>query len=208
MTTIDGLGPGRGQQPGTELGFDIFRQLKERTADIHEQIEDYLPFLRLDFDRENYVRLVERFYGFWVPVEAALWQTKLLENRDLDFAGRMKSSMLETDLRILGREPTDVPLCENLPLTNTFPRCIGCLYVLEGSTLGARIISKRLESHLGLTSASGAAFFNAYGGSVGQRWNEFKTFVTARTAPTDSEDIVIAARQTFMCFGEWLQRTT
>jgi heme oxygenase len=80
---------------------------------------------------------------------------------------------------MLGREPDAIPHCSHLPQVHTFQRGLGCLYVLEGSTLGARLISGRIESRFGIGDGSGGAFFNAYGESVGQKWAEFRDFVNA-----------------------------
>jgi heme oxygenase len=76
--------------------------------------------------------------------------------------------------------------------------------VTEGSTLGARIISRRLEEHFQLVDGSGASFFNAYGASTGQNWNAFRSFVIARVTTEDTVEIVAAAQQTFRNLFEWL----
>jgi heme oxygenase (biliverdin-IX-beta and delta-forming) len=81
---------------------------------------------------------------------------------------------------------------------------LGCLYLLEGSTLGSQIISRRLEEQLQLSERTGASFFNAYRGVTGARWMEFKKFVSASVNPEDTDNVVEAARETFMCFYEWL----
>ena len=184
--------------------FDIFQQLKEGTAVIHQQIEERVPVFRPGFDLEDYVELLERFYGFWTPLEIQLSKVKALEHPELELASRMKSGLLINDLLILGRDPDTLPRCEILPSVNTFLSGIGCLYVLEGSTLGARLISKRIGLDLQLKDGSGGSFFNAYGESVGRRWTEFRNFVTPRVGPDGAEETVAAARQTFQCFYEWL----
>ena len=184
--------------------FDIFQQLKEGTAAIHRQIEERVPVFRPGFDLEDYRELLERFYGFWTPLETQLSKVRELEHPELELAGRLKSGLLRNDLRILGRDPDTVPRCEDLPSVNTFLSGIGCLYVLEGSTLGARLISKRIGSELQLRDGSGGSFFNAYGESVGRRWTEFRNFVTPRVDPDGAEETVATARQTFQCFYEWL----
>jgi hypothetical protein len=51
---------------------------------------------------------------------------------------------------------------------------------------------------------TGASFFNAYGGSTGARWMEFKGFVSASVKADHAEDVVEAARETFICFYDWL----
>jgi heme oxygenase len=183
---------------------DIFESLREGTSEIHRRIEERVPVFRHDFARADYVRLLERFYGFWGPLEAKLSRLDVLREKDLNLEGRLKGALLQKDLRFLGREPANVPSCDNLPAVDSFQRAFGCLYVMEGSTLGARIISRRLEEHLQLVDGSGASFFNAYGASTGRYWNAFRSFVVARVTMDDTPEIVTAARQTFQNFFEWL----
>lgn len=186
---------------------DIFERLKEATADIHRQIEERVPIFREDFNLAGYGRLLERFYGYWAPVETKLLKVPGLNHPELDLLARMKSSLLVEDLRILGRDPAILQRCDRLPALDTIPRTFGCLYVLEGSTLGARIISKRLAEHLNLREGSGASFFNAYGESSGRRWLEFKRFIATHAQAGQIEEVIAAARQTFQCFYDWLGAT-
>jgi heme oxygenase (biliverdin-IX-beta and delta-forming) len=183
---------------------DVFDLLKEGTADVHQQIEERVPVFREGFNLADYAHLVERFYGYWFPVETKLIEVPQLNHPELHLLARLKSRLLIEDLKILGRDPASLPLCNRLPVLDTYPRALGCLYVLEGSTLGGRLISKRLAEHLNLHEDSGAAFFNAYGESTGRRWLEFKSFVSTHTEPQQTGDIVTAARQTFQCFYDWL----
>jgi heme oxygenase (biliverdin-IX-beta and delta-forming) len=93
---------------------------------------------------------------------------------------------------------------KDFPGLDAFLQGLGCLYVLEGSTLGSQIISRRLRDKLQLDERTGASFFNAYGRSTGARWMEFKGFVSASVKCEDADNIVEAARETFQCFYEWL----
>ena len=131
-----------------------------------------------------------------------------LRDPDLALQSRLKCSLLREDLLILGRDPATVRQCERLPRLDTFLQGLGCLYVLEGSTLGSQIISRRLEEKLQLGEGSGASFFNAYGQSAGARWIEFKRFISASVRPEQADHVVEAARQTFLCFYEWLGTTS
>lgn len=79
-------------------------------------------------------------------------------------------------------------------------QALGCLYVLEGSTLGARYISRRLESRLLITEACGGAFFHAYGDSAAERWRAFRRFVHASIDRSNEEEAVHAARDAFEFF--------
>jgi heme oxygenase len=184
--------------------FNVFDLLREGTAEIHQLIERRVPVFREGFDIGDYARLVECFFGFWAPVEERLSELATLRDPDLGLKTRFKCSLLTEDLLFLGRDPAIVRQCERLPQLDTFLQGLGCLYVLEGSTLGSQIISRRLKETLQLSGGSGASFFNAYNGSVGARWMEFKRFVSAAVRPEDADNVVGAARQTFMCFYEWL----
>jgi heme oxygenase (biliverdin-IX-beta and delta-forming) len=183
---------------------DLFLRLKEETAEAHRQIEERVPVFRPGFSLDDYGRLLESFYGFWAPLETNLGLLESLKDPELDLANRFKTSLLENDLRILGRNPATARLCNALPNVDTFPRGIGCLYVLEGSTLGSRFIARQLEESLQLRESSGAAFFNAYGESVARRWLAFKSFATARVRTEEADEVVKAARMTFERFDAWL----
>jgi heme oxygenase len=188
--------------------FNVFELLKSGTADIHQLVEQRVPVFREGFNLDDYSRLIECFFGFWAPVEEGLLKLATLREPALALQSRLKCSLLTEDLRILGRDPGVVRRCERLPRLDSFPQGLGCLYVLEGSTLGSQLISRRLKETLQLSAGSGASFFNAYGGSVGSRWMEFKRFVSASVKPQHTEDVVNAARETFMCFYEWLSSTS
>jgi heme oxygenase len=183
---------------------NVFDLLRKGTADLHQQIERRVSVFREGFNLENYAQLVEQFFGFWAPVEERLSKLRPLRDPDLALQSRLKCCLLRDDLLILGRDPEAVRQCEKLPQLDTFLQGLGCLYVLEGSTLGSRIISRRLKETLQLGKGSGASFFNAYGGLIGSRWMEFEGFVSASVKPGQADDVVKAARETFMCFYEWL----
>lgn len=55
---------------------------------------------------------------------------------------------------------------------------IGTLYAIEGATLGGQVISRHLQTTLGLTASTGARFFNGYGDTLStqQHWQEFCQF--------------------------------
>jgi len=195
--------------PGLRAGADgehrnVFDLLKEGTGDIHQLIEQRVPVFREGFNREDYGQLLETFFGFWSPVEARLSNLTSLRVPGLALQSRFKCALLRDDLLILGRDPVAVRQCEKLPRLDSFLRGLGCLYVLEGSTLGAQIISRRLKEKLQLGERSGASFFNAYGDLTSSRWLEFKRFVSASVEPGQADSVVEAARDTFLCFYEWL----
>ena len=73
-----------------------------------------------------------------------------------------------------------------LPLNNA-AKALGCLYVLEGATLGGVLIARHVRASLGFDGDAGSAFYLGYGPRTGAMWRGFcgvlnHTFAhTART---------------------------
>lgn len=184
---------------------DVFQRLKDNTADIHEQVEQKVRIFSPQFDVQAYTRLLTRFYGFWAPLEEELCHLPELRNPALHLEFRLKAHLLEADLRFFGIDPTVVPVCSSLPVVRTFGRALGCLYVLEGSTLGARFIAKHISVQLNIDEDSGGLFFNAYGAAVGERWLAFKAFVISQANIWTEEELLSAARETFERLNDWME---
>lgn len=181
----------------------ILDRLKQETRQAHQRAEDTLQIFSPDFDLEHYIILLERFYGFWRPLEARLAFFEELDRGTHNFSNRSKSNLLAADLRIFGRDPATLRNCGRLPGMKTFDQALGCLYVLEGSTLGAQVIGRYLQKRFQIGHESGAAFFNADTGNAGQCWREFCAFLVAHSTPSHSDQIVSSALETFNRFAEW-----
>ncbi len=80
---------------------------------------------------------------------------------------------------------------------------LGYLYVLEGSTNGAKFIAKALRSGLSLPENKGASYFDRYGSAQRERWNAFKQAMNDLTlSDSEKESLVVAAKKTFHTFGK------
>jgi len=120
---------------------------------------------------------------------------------------RNSSAELESDLCVL---KADIPATESpvpLPLFNSDAAEIGCLYVLEGSRHGGRIMARRLAKTLDLTVDTGLRFLSGAACDQGETWNQFcrRAEAFCNTQPLISE-AVSAATATFDCFYEYLAR--
>jgi heme oxygenase (biliverdin-IX-beta and delta-forming) len=82
------------------------------------------------------------------------------------------------------------------------------LYVLEGSTLGGRGITRMLLKQCGALSLHHVTFFNSYGEKTGPMWLRFQEalngldYTESETAAT-----VQAANDTFLNFKRWIEET-
>ena len=183
---------------------DILQSLKQCTADIHERVEQRLQIFSPEFDLAAYKRLLTRFHGFWSPVEKELSTVTELRDPSLGLETRFKTHLLEADLRGFGIDPATMPICTNLPNVQTFHRGLGCLYVFEGSTLGAQFIAKHISARFDIRDGSGGSFFNAYGPAVPKRWSDFRSFVRSRTETEKVDELQSGAKETFEALDVWL----
>ena len=75
--------------------------------------------------------MLERFYGFHVPVEIDV--ARLAAAEPLGFPLCARAALIERDLQSLGLSPADLaalPLCDDPPELSCVEDLAGCLYVL------------------------------------------------------------------------------
>ena len=123
--------------------------LRELTRDDHETLDALVGEFT---DKNAYLRYLEGMAAFRGGVERRLAEVDYPET----FGGwrpGLISTELEQDLRDLGREAPRAPVPFDLPADRD--ALLGVLYVLEGSSLGARLLVRR-AAELGLTSARAA----------------------------------------------------
>jgi len=186
----------------------ILERIKKETQEHHERIESSSLMSKISdrsISHTDYLKILSKFYGFFYPLEIQLDQLKELTTYLTDYTQRRKSSSILKDIEQLGGTKTDCGLCNDLPSLESISEAFGILYVMEGSTLGGRMISKIVEERLSLTSEYGINFFNGYGPLTGERWNHFrKSLVEFAEATQDEETIINAANQTFHKFYNWI----
>ena len=185
----------------------ILAKLKEQTAEQHQRLETKLDILARLSSPQGYKALLEQFYGFYRPLEIHLGSVipaGFLSN----FIARRKTPLLEKDLLFLDsseRDLSELPQCQKLPTVESEAQAFGCLYVLEGATLGGQIISKYVADKLGYERERGATFFKSYGVEVRAMWCGFVQALREYAMAHDADDEVVAAAvDTFDKFDQWL----
>jgi len=169
-------------------------------------MEQAVDLLSPTLTHAEYRRLLERFLGFYEPVEQRLGAFREWPDIGVDLQARSKLAQLDADLRALGcADASALPRATVLPGLDTIDEALGCAYVLEGATLGGQIISRQLRQVLAVTPDSGGRFFAGYGDDTGSMWRTFGAALTAYVdAHGNADRVVLGARQTFETFRRWL----
>ncbi len=165
-----------------------------------------------ELTREAYRRHLAALLRFHAALEPALAACPSLTDWVPDLDARRKTPALRTDLLRLGAERAEVERAEVEGAPDHEPSPVqiagaadglGVLYVTEGATLGGRFLARRLEDHLGVDAASGAAHFLSYGDERGPMWRRYRAAVDAfgEAHPLQTDRVVEAAKSTFAAFS-------
>jgi heme oxygenase len=182
------------------------RRLKRETTAVHQHLETQLGLLDPGLDLHGYRRVLEKFYGYYAPVEIDMTRLAAAEP-PLGFSLRARAELIERDLRALGRSPVELaalPLCSDRPELSCPEDLAGSLYVLEGACLGGQALVPLLHRRLGIAKDSGAAFFAGDEERTLPRWTVIVAWLDGlpRTGAS-SPRIISAAKATFDAFARW-----
>ena len=194
---------------GNESSLDetsLRRRLKRETTAVHQHLETQLGLLDPSLGMHGYRRVLETFYGFYVPVEIDVTRLAAADP-PLEFSLRARAELIERDLLALGRSPVELaalPLCSDRPELSCSEDLAGSLYVLEGACLGGQVLIPLLHRRLGIAKDGGAAFFAGDEERTLSRWTVIVAWLDRlpRTGAS-SEKIISAAKATFDAFARW-----
>jgi heme oxygenase len=190
----------------------LLATLKTETTESHAGLEASMDVFRKVKSVEDYRSLLSRFFTLYEPLEARLAGAMQWESAGWNFMERRKTLWLRQDLETLGvsaAEWESWARCDQLPELNDAGAALGSLYVLEGSTLGGQMISRRFQQTLGIAPTTGGAFFHGYGEETGRNWRAFGQWAETQNVEAKgalTQPAVRAARETFDTFAQWLTR--
>jgi len=98
-----------------------------------------------------------------------------------------------------------LPPCTDLPVLDTLYQVLGCMYVLEGATLGGQIITRHVQRVLHLGECSGCTFFHGYRSDTATMWKSFGQLLVTHISNGEAENaVIVASCETFTLFHQWL----
>ena len=191
------------------------RALRLATRPAHERLHANVAFsalLRGELARPDYRRLLVRLLGLHQPIEESLGRLlpadPLLDWRGVS-GGLSRTDLLRGDLAALGLGSPEIEAAPRahalLPSLADPASALGCAWVVEGSALGGRAMSAKVDALLDLASIVGGGTFFASDPGQPARWRGCCEAVEACGAQADSLALMIrAAMTTFAAFEAWL----
>ncbi|MAQ15617.1 MAG: heme oxygenase [Sandaracinus sp.] len=167
--------------------------LRAATRERHALLDSSLAFVR-STGREPLVTYLGAMLGYLEPIEAALWEHPDLADLEPETRNH-KAQWIRDDLAALGA--ADVfPRMQARPVPG--PGTLGLAYVLEGSTLGGRVLAR--QEGLG-----DLRFFAGYGERTGELWKALVERLEAVGAdPEARAAMVTGACEAFDSVRSWL----
>ncbi|WP_259015212.1 biliverdin-producing heme oxygenase [Emticicia fluvialis] len=187
----------------------ILSKLRSETGVLHTELEKTAlskALLEENVSMENYLLYLQKMRSVVDFYENCVFP--VLIDTLADLPRRRRLEMIDHDLNRLSAKPIeqDVFNIQNAGGHPPVPYALGCMYVMEGSTLGGRIILKHIEKHLGLLPSGGASFFEGYGAETGQLWKSFLTTLQTYSLQNDADAAIVAgATDTFRSIKNHLE---
>jgi heme oxygenase len=176
--------------------------LRAVSAPQHKAVEAAAALPQSIQTLADYAACLGRFLSVVAPLEHHLGSFHEWGEAGVQLAARARTPALQADLRAFNVNPDHVPH-RHILRPASFAEAFGALYVLEGSTLGGKLILKAAASRLGPAISGAAAFFSGHGEAAGPMWQNFKTALDnfGRTWPAQQVLVAAGAKQTFQHFA-------
>jgi len=171
----------------------LLEELLKETAELHQQLDNWEVtqwLMSSEVSEIDYFQYLQSFYALHAAVEPNLYGEAACFYPELSFNQRL--SLLEAELNehqltapILDA-PIDLQEIEGI-------RCLGAIYVMEGSRLGGRFIANHLGKHQARIGVSEFPFLTE---KPTVSWNAFLAFL-ATVPDKERENVVTAAKYMF-----------
>jgi len=183
------------------------RAPEDHTCDVHLDAARYVRILDGDATLTDDARCLRAMRGFHAPIEDILASGGALDAAGFDAAARRNTDLLDRDLCAISPCAIATPRCGALPETGTLAGRIRIAHVIEGSTLGSKLIVARLPLALAGLRGTATSLLEGYGPATGARWRSFGAIVErVITTPEVEAEAIGGARQTFIRLIDWLAR--
>jgi heme oxygenase (biliverdin-IX-beta and delta-forming) len=178
------------QNPAASRAID---RLRRETGAAHRELDESLHLIDRLSSMRRRANMLAGYHHFHHAAEAAI-APFLAAIADLDFVARRRCQMIADGLGILGQE-VSLDRATSFRIS-TRDEAFGALYVLEGSSLGGRVILKELKRRG--ASLKGLGFLDPYGFNTAPRWRSFLAILDREVVSGEQQrDAVTGALNAF-----------
>lgn len=144
------------------MSFPLLDELRTKTHKLHSKLEResyFADLMKAELSCGQYVAVLNSLNVLLAALEPAM--EAHLTNRDYVYKPRLWC--VQSDLEALGYSPvSDIPQRTISQRTMTDHEAMGAAYVIEGSTLGGKILHKRLQKQDFIANANALSYFSFY----------------------------------------------
>lgn len=179
----------------------LHQRLRESTRAAHEDLETAVEIEQQFLSRTAYAGYLSRLLGAHEVAERALSPFDF-GALGFDYGARRKSELLKADLCHVGFAGARVsaPQTESLKL-QSLAEALGCVYVIEGSSLGARAVLPQIKRVLGFDERAGASYFAGLGEEGKVIWRAcLNAIIAIPPRSAEADQVVGGAHATFAAF--------
>lgn len=189
---------------------EFIKALRTKTTPAHQQLEQVPLSARIvspDVTIEEYGQYLVQMYAVNRDVEQNVYTR--LKSVVADVDNRNKAHQIAADLQAINYTeplPTDNPITAGKPeMSEAF--ALGVMYVIEGSTLGGRVILKNIGPALQLTEEHGASYFGGYGANTGGYFGSFmQVLAEYPNSEAEEAEVIAGADYAFSAIYEYMNK--
>ena len=186
----------------------ILNKLRTHTATLHSALEQTpisVALLDEHVSTQNYTAYLQKMRAIVAFYESKVFPA--LADTLPDLSEREKLPLIDEDLKYLSSHTSDSPVFKNTDESEpSTGYALGCMYVMEGSTLGGKVILKHASKVLGIVPTQGGSYFAGYGEDTGHYWKTFlQTLQEYSTNHDCDQEILAGAKDTFTSIKHYFE---
>lgn len=157
----------------------VLSVLKEETRDLHKKTEALFfgkDIFSGQLTYEQYSQMILKNLYIYEQLEKSIDSIFLQYFSDIEYQPFFaKHKWLEEDAKVLNLQRVDYSI--DVPAISSPEELLGAIYVLEGATLGGKIIGRKLKEIFPVEKVKEFHFYNTERGNEIQ-WRNFCVFIT------------------------------
>ncbi|RFS14980.1 biliverdin-producing heme oxygenase [Emticicia sp. C21] len=188
---------------------NIINKLRTHTGTLHSELEQTpisVALLDEQVSTQNYVAYLQRMREIVAFYESKVFPA--LADTLPDLSDREKLPLIDEDLNYLSSQTLQSSAFEASGVPNpSIGYALGCMYVMEGSTLGGKVILKHVSKTLGIAPEQGGTYFAGYGEETGYYWKSFLYTLQEYSVNHNCDtEIITGAKDTFIAIKHYFEQ--